>query len=261
MNKSTKLTILILSAYIITIMVILGFVKYSNSKFIKSKFAIRTELKLDTLTRENLFLKSENALLKDQLKAINNNFDSDEQKDSTMSKIYELERKILSRSNTFSELRVVVDNIHLNSPNFTEFPTIIPLRPGTYKRVSSMFGVRNHPILKVEKFHQGLDISAPYGTLVYAPAHGYVKEVNPNAKGYGMKILIEHKFGFKTIFGHLSEPLIKVGQEVNVGDVIAKVGSTGLSTGPHLHYEILKNGFKIDPIEFTRITEKKLSNN
>ncbi|WP_025146095.1 M23 family metallopeptidase [Pedobacter jeongneungensis] len=232
------------------------FIKNTNYNFTKSKYTI---LKEDSLILANLTLRSDLALSQNQLKANSNNFESEEEKQAVLTTVHDLERKILTRAKTFSELKVVVDNIQLTSPNFVNFPTIIPLKPGTYKRLSSQFGLREHPILKVTKFHQGLDISAPFGTVVYAPANGVVREVNDNAKGYGTKILIEHQFGFKTIFGHLSSCLVKAGDVVNVGQPIARVGSTGLSTGPHLHYEILKNDYKVNPIEFTRITERKLS--
>lgn len=256
----TKKNIFLFTSGVLSgIMVMYTVLKTTNKDLFKARYVQTLSNKNDSITFQYLSLKTKLSFFQDQLNAANNNFESEEEKSEVMGKIYEMEKKILNKANTFSDLKIVVDNIQINSPNFVNFPTIIPLKPGTYKRVSSGFGNRNHPILKTVKFHQGLDISAPFGTLVYAPANGQVLEVNANARGYGRKILLGHDFGFKTIFGHLSEFLIKQGDMVKEGQVIGRVGSTGLSTGPHLHYEILKNGFKINPIEFTKITEQKLA--
>ena len=110
-------------------------------------------------------------------------------------------------------------------------------KPLNYRRISSNFGYRTHPVTKKKSFHAGLDLPAKYGTPIYAPASGTV--IMAGKKGaYGNFLLLTHAYGFKTAYGHLSRFAVKGGDFVNKGQVIAYVGSTGRSTGPHLHYEI-----------------------
>jgi len=115
--------------------------------------------------------------------------------------------------------------------------------------ISSNFGMRLHPILKVRQMHTGIDIVVNTGTLVYSPGKGKVVRVGRRG-GYGLEVVIDHGFGYRTTFGHLSKSLVKRGQKVERGDVIAKTGNTGLSTGPHLHYEVSQNGIKLNPKRF-----------
>jgi murein DD-endopeptidase MepM/ murein hydrolase activator NlpD len=114
----------------------------------------------------------------------------------------------------------------------------------------SGFGYRFHPILKVRKLHTGLDFGAPMGTPIYATAEGTVLNTNHGANGYGLCVDLQHGFGFETKYAHLSKVAVKVGQRVKRGDLIAYSGNSGLSKGPHLHYEIKKDGVKIDPIDY-----------
>lgn len=116
--------------------------------------------------------------------------------------------------------------------------------------VISGFGTRVHPILKIRKEHTGLDFTAPIGTPVSAPADGTVITSGASSGGYGIQIEIDHGHGYVTKFAHLSETKVSVGQTVKRGDIIAHTGNTGLSSGPHLHYEIIKNGDKIDPVDY-----------
>jgi murein DD-endopeptidase MepM/ murein hydrolase activator NlpD len=110
-------------------------------------------------------------------------------------------------------------------------------KPLKYRRISSNFGYRTHPVTKKKSFHAGLDLPAKYGTPIYAPASGVV--VMAQKKGaYGNFLLLTHAYGFKTAYGHLSKFAVRSGEFVNKGQVIAYVGSTGRSTGPHLHYEV-----------------------
>lgn len=118
-----------------------------------------------------------------------------------------------------------------------------------YRRISSKFGYRIHPVTNKQSFHAGLDLSAPMGTPIYAPADGTVEYAD--VKGaYGNFLLISHSYGFKTAYGHLSKYAVKRGDFVSKGDVIAYVGSTGRSTGPHLHYEIRYLNQWLDPKNF-----------
>lgn len=135
----------------------------------------------------------------------------------------------------------------------TEIPSLRPVND-TYK-VSAGFGKQLHPIKKMERHHDGIDISAPIGTEIYAPANGMVVKVKSNDV-YGKHLTISHSEGFETMYAHLSEIEVKTGDQVNKGQVIGKIGNTGLSTGPHLHYEISKEGKKLNPADF--FTETKL---
>jgi murein DD-endopeptidase MepM/ murein hydrolase activator NlpD len=109
--------------------------------------------------------------------------------------------------------------------------------------------MRLHPILKVRRMHEGIDIVTDTGTPVHASGNGTVAFVGRN-KGYGLEVEIDHGFGYRTIYAHLSSSKVKLGQKVNRGDIIAKTGNTGLSSGPHLHYEVHHNGVKQDPLDY-----------
>jgi murein DD-endopeptidase MepM/ murein hydrolase activator NlpD len=139
----------------------------------------------------------------------------------------------------------------------TAIPSIIPLE--RYTRVGSFFSQhRLHPILKVYRPHNGVDFSTPVGTKVRAAGDGTVVDVNPlkGFSGYGITITINHGYSYETFYAHLKRALVKPGDFVKRGQVIAESGSTGLSIAPHLHFEIHKNGAPIDPINylFTDIT-------
>lgn len=115
-----------------------------------------------------------------------------------------------------------------------------------YGVITSRFGYRDHPVIEDASFHTGLDIAAPKGNAVLAFAKGTVKEAGKNAT-YGNYILIEHSNGIKSFYGHNSKLNVKKGQSVSLGQKIAEVGSTGMSTGPHLHFEVRKNNIRLDP--------------
>lgn len=125
-------------------------------------------------------------------------------------------------------------------------PSIMPVSNRDLKRTASGWGMRMHPIYRIPRFHYGMDFTAPTGTDIFATGNGIVKEVGRNA-GYGNIVLIDHGYGYETMYGHLSRTNVKVGQTVNRGDVIGFVGSSGASTAPHLHYEVMKNGQKVNP--------------
>lgn len=116
-------------------------------------------------------------------------------------------------------------------------------------RITSPFGTRTHPIYKTNSFHGGLDIAAPLGTPVRAAATGVVVQSEPMG-GFGLGIVIDHGNGATTLYGHNSELLVAPGDLVRQGDVIAKVGSTGVSTGPHLDFRIKINGTPVDPSNY-----------
>ena len=129
-------------------------------------------------------------------------------------------------------------------------PAIQPVSIKDFIRFGSAFGMRMHPILKVRKMHEGIDLTAPRGTKVFATADGIVEQAALTGGGYGNKIMIDHGFGYETLYGHLYKILVEPGQKVKRGDVIGLVGSTGLSVSPHLHYEVIVNGRKVNPINY-----------
>ena len=118
--------------------------------------------------------------------------------------------------------------------------------PVTGARISSGFGMRLHPILGLVRMHDGIDYAAPWGSPVYAAGDGVVEQAQWLG-GYGRWVKLSHPGGWETGYGHLSSWIVRPGEHVRQGQVIAYTGSTGLSTGPHLHYEVIKNGVKINP--------------
>jgi len=131
----------------------------------------------------------------------------------------------------------------------SHLPAIQPVANKDLKRLASGFGMRMHPILKIGKMHAGLDFAAHIGTPVYATGDGKIKLAGRDG-GYGNAVIISHGYGYETLYAHMSKIKARGGQTVKRGDIIGYVGSTGLSTGPHLHYEIHKDGKPIDPVSY-----------
>lgn len=129
-------------------------------------------------------------------------------------------------------------------------PAIQPISNKDLTRTASGWGLRIHPIYKIVKFHNGMDFTAPIGTDVYATGNGVVEDVIQSKRGYGNHIIINHGFGYKTIYAHLDRANVRRGQKVSRGDIIAYVGNSGLSLAPHLHYEVELNGEKVDPANY-----------
>jgi murein DD-endopeptidase MepM/ murein hydrolase activator NlpD len=128
-------------------------------------------------------------------------------------------------------------------------PCMMPIKEKDLDKITSGFGMRMHPIKKVEMMHNGVDMVAKIGTPVMATADGRVVKVefNGEGKGYGRAIIIQHDNTFSTLYAQLSEFKVNAGEKVKQGQVIGLVGSSGMSTGPHLHYEVRKNGEPVDP--------------
>jgi murein DD-endopeptidase MepM/ murein hydrolase activator NlpD len=129
-------------------------------------------------------------------------------------------------------------------------PSIQPISNRNLNRVSSGFGYRIDPVYKDRRLHPGLDFTAPVGTPIYAAADGVVRDAGFNTGGYGNRVVVNHGFGYETLYAHMVRIKARVGTRVKRGEVIGYVGSTGKSTGPHLHYEVHKNGTQLDPIYF-----------
>ena len=130
---------------------------------------------------------------------------------------------------------------------FTAIPSIQPVSNKDLKRTASGWGYRIHPIYKIRKFHYGMDFTAPVGTDIYVTGDGIVREVTSEHSGYGNMITVDHGYGYKTVYGHLSRFNVKPGQKVKRGEIIGYIGSSGTSTAPHLHYEVHKNGEPVNP--------------
>lgn len=129
-------------------------------------------------------------------------------------------------------------------------PAIQPVRNEDLKHMASGYGWRTDPFTKARKMHRGMDFSAKKGTPIYATGDGKIIRADNNSSGYGKHIRIDHGYGYKTLYGHMSEYNVKKGQKVKRGDLIGFVGSTGRSEAPHIHYEVWKDDDRINPINF-----------
>jgi len=165
-------------------------------------------------------------------------------KNLSINEMYLYTQNKLSQSNTINE----VLNKRLDS--LFSIPVGTPITLADMTSQSGGFGWRKHPILKRILFHDGVDISAYKGTEVFVTANGVIEKVITSKKGYGNRIIVDHGNGYKTVYAHLSKFNAYVGQKVKQNDLIGYVGSTGLSTGPHLHYEILLKNRPVNPEKY-----------
>jgi murein DD-endopeptidase MepM/ murein hydrolase activator NlpD len=129
-------------------------------------------------------------------------------------------------------------------------PAIQPVRNENLKRMASGFGYRTDPFTKAKKMHEGMDFAAKIGTPIFATGDGVIERADNTVSGFGNHIVIRHGFGYETLYGHLSKYKCRAGQRVKRGEIIGFVGSTGRSEGPHLHYEVHKNGRVVNPLNF-----------
>jgi len=136
------------------------------------------------------------------------------------------------------------------SKMLASIPAIQPIPNKDLRRIASGFGYRVDPIYKTRKMHKGIDFTAPKGTKIYATGDGVIRKVQHARWGYGTHVLISHGYGYTTLYGHMSRANVKAGQRVTRGQLIGLVGSTGKSTGPHLHYEVHKNGNPVNPVGY-----------
>lgn len=161
----------------------------------------------------------------------------------TAERMEALGAKVKAQRESFKRLQAVYST---KEEEMRHVPSIRPIPTDCI----SGFGDRFHPILKVRKFHPGIDFGAPKRSPVYATADGVVVSTSNTANGYGLAVDIQHGFGYETKYAHLSEVKVQPGQKVKRGDLIALTGNSGLSKGPHLHYEIKINGEKVDPVDY-----------
>ena len=165
----------------------------------------------------------------------------------TKKRIDIITKQIYIQSKSFDE---VIDLANNKSEMLASLPSIQPVANKNLKRMASGWGYRLHPIYKTKKFHYGMDFSAPKGTPIYATGDGKIKKVKYSRRGYGKHVIIDHGYGYETLYAHMSKYLVRGGQNVKRGEVIGYVGSTGTSVAPHLHYEVYKDGRKVNPFPY-----------
>ena len=158
-----------------------------------------------------------------------------------------LTKQIVVQSKSLDDIAVLAEE---KEKLLEAIPAIQPVNNEDLTRMASGFGYRTDPFTKASKFHFGMDFTAPRGTPVYASGDGRVTRADNTASGYGNHIRIDHGYGYESLYAHLYKYNVRSGQKVKRGDLIGFVGSTGRSEAPHLHYEIFKDGERINPINF-----------
>ena len=175
------------------------------------------------------------------------NMDNSELYSSITKSVGQLGSRIKVQFTSYSE----VDDLIKNKERLlAHTPAIQPVSNKDLTRIASGFGYRIDPIYKTTKMHAGIDFTAPQGTPIYATADGTVKVSGNTGNGYGNHVVINHGYGYETLYGHMVKTKVKRGEQVKRGEIIGWVGSTGKSTGPHCHYEVHKSGNRIDPVYF-----------
>ena len=165
----------------------------------------------------------------------------------TAKKIDMIESQMNVQSKSFDDVYDMAKN---KAQMLSCIPAIMPVKDVDIYRISSHFGYRTDPFYKIQKMHNGIDFSAPVGTHIYCTGDGIVEKVVKGNSGYGNNIVIDHGYGYKTRYAHLSKTLVTVGQKVKRGELIAEVGNSGKSTAPHLHYEVIKSNKALNPVNF-----------
>ncbi len=174
-------------------------------------------------------------------------YDNSELIINTTKRLDILTKQTVVQSRSLDEIERLAAN---KSELIAAIPTIQPIKNKDLTRVASGFGYRIDPFTKKRRFHYGMDFTAKRGTPVYATGNGIVKRADNRSSGYGRHIRIDHGFGYVSLYAHLTKYNVRRGQKVKRGDIIGYVGNTVRSAGPHLHYEILKDNKKINPLNF-----------
>lgn len=165
----------------------------------------------------------------------------------TSENLDKIRRQIYVQSKSYDKIAELIKN---RDDMYKSIPAIQPVSNKDLKRTASGFGMRIHPIYKTRRMHNGIDFTAPTSTEVFSTGKGKIIKAKKSKTGYGNHIIIDHGYSFTTLYAHLSEIKVKKGQEIKRGDLIGLVGSTGLSTAPHLHYEVRKNNKPVNPAHY-----------
>jgi len=165
----------------------------------------------------------------------------------TSKRLDRISKQLYIQSKSFDEVVKLVKN---KAKLLASIPAIQPISNAELRHQPGGFGWRTHPIYKTPEFHPGMDFAAPQGTEIRATGDGIVQRADNTAQGYGNHVVIDHSYGYVTLYGHMLKFVVRVGQQVKRGQLIGYVGSTGLSTAPHVHYEVRKNGEAVNPINF-----------
>ena len=168
---------------------------------------------------------------------------------STRRRLDNLSKRLYIQSQSFDDIYRMASN---KKDRQDHIPAIMPLEK-TKCQIISGFGTRFHPILHYRRMHTGVDLSAKTGTPIYATGDGVVVTAgrgDASLSGYGIAVLVDHGYGYKTLYAHMSETKVREGQQVKRGELLGLVGSTGLASGPHCHYEVWFNGNKVNPIYY-----------
>jgi murein DD-endopeptidase MepM/ murein hydrolase activator NlpD len=165
----------------------------------------------------------------------------------TTRRLDQLQRKLYLQSKSFDEIIQLAQG---KEDMLRSIPAIMPISNRDLTRTASGYGLRMHPIYKIVMFHSGMDFTAPLGTEIYATGDGTVSVVESSQRGFGKHIIINHGYGYTTLYAHLNDFNVRRGQRVSRGDVIGYVGNTGASVANHLHYEVKLNGNNVDPVNY-----------
>lgn len=174
-------------------------------------------------------------------------YDNSELMIATNIRLDRLSKQLYIQSKSFDEVAKLVKN---KAQLLASIPAIQPISNEELKHQPSGYGWRTHPIYKTPEFHPGMDFASPEGTEIHATGDGIVTRADNMAQGYGNHVVLDHGYGYETLYGHMSKLAVHVGQQIKRGQLIGYVGSTGLSTAPHVHYEVHKNGQTVNPINF-----------
>lgn len=169
---------------------------------------------------------------------------------NTEDRVKKLERQLVMQSKSLDTIM----NLAIKKENlYSSLPIITPISSDKYRqRLGSLsgFGYRLHPILKVRRMHTGIDFPAPRGTSIQVTGDGVVAKIEPYSSGYGKNVTINHGYGYQTLYAHMENINVKVGQKVKRGQKIGTVGETGRATAPHVHYEVMVKGQRVNPVQF-----------
>lgn len=182
-------------------------------------------------------------------------FNVEQAENSSLSETIELQKLRTSLDNSITSLNEIGQILDSQKQLLSDIPSLWPLK-GVQGHVTAVFGPSIHPFTGQWYLHKGLDLAYGYGVPIVATANGKVVETGDDKNGYGINLVIRHKYGFYTKYAHMQRMYVTAGQEVSQGDVIGTMGNSGLSTGPHLHYEVRIGSQVVDPTKYINMTDK-----